>query len=413
MDRRVLSALLLAVSVAPFAAPGAAWAATRYAFVTSVSGTGDLHSWPDAGGASGLAAGDAICQARAAAGGLANPGLYVAWMSTSTTDAYCHLHHLTGKVTTNCGQGTLPAAAGPWVRTDGRAWGADVTHLLDPFDQVYLPPRYDENGALVVEGHAWTGTAPDGTVASDTCIGWTSTSGSDYAIAGSTEHTARGWGDFYLDRCSAQGRLICLERLVGDSLPTFSNWGHFVFVTSAQGNGDLSSWPQAGGQVGLGAGDAICRNLAAAAGLANSASYKAWLSTGSVDARDRIVNDGPWMRLDRVRLSPDFAGLTDGRLNTSPNLTETGVYVANSAVWTGTLADGTAASDRCNSWTSASASANGDAGAANAANASWTDYDPVDCDFGSGRIYCLEDVPLVFRDGFESDDTDTWSAVSP
>ena len=36
--------------------PGAAQAAKRYAFATSVSGTGDLGSWPDAGSATGIAA---------------------------------------------------------------------------------------------------------------------------------------------------------------------------------------------------------------------------------------------------------------------------------------------------------------------------------------------------------------------
>src|SRR5690348_6773919 len=42
----------------------------RYAFVTSTSGSGNLQSWgTDAGGQVGLQAGDAICQARAAAGG--------------------------------------------------------------------------------------------------------------------------------------------------------------------------------------------------------------------------------------------------------------------------------------------------------------------------------------------------------
>jgi hypothetical protein len=132
MDRRVLSAVVLAVVVsgAQLAAPEAALAAFRRVFVTSVSGTGNLHSWPDAGGQSGVAAGDAICQARAAAGGLSNPGLYVAWLSDGTTDAYCHLHNLTGTKAANCGQGTLPAAAGPWLRTDGKPWAGDVTPMV-------------------------------------------------------------------------------------------------------------------------------------------------------------------------------------------------------------------------------------------------------------------------------------------
>src|SRR5688572_20449691 len=68
-----------------------AQAVKRRAFVTSVSGTGDLGSWPEAGSATGLAAGNAICRARATAAGLPNANTYRAWLSTASTDAYCHL----------------------------------------------------------------------------------------------------------------------------------------------------------------------------------------------------------------------------------------------------------------------------------------------------------------------------------
>ncbi|TVQ29731.1 MAG: hypothetical protein EA370_14610, partial [Wenzhouxiangella sp.] len=50
----------------------AAWAQeNRVAFITSTSGTADMGTWPDAAGLSGIQAGDAVCQARARAGGLA------------------------------------------------------------------------------------------------------------------------------------------------------------------------------------------------------------------------------------------------------------------------------------------------------------------------------------------------------
>ena len=39
-----------------------------------------------------------------------------------------------------------------------------------------------------------------------------------------------------------------------------------VFLSSASGTGDLGSWPEAGAFTGLDAADAICRNLANAAG---------------------------------------------------------------------------------------------------------------------------------------------------
>ena len=30
------------------------------------------------------------------------------------------------------------------------------------------------------------------------------------------------------------------------------------------------------------------------------------------------------------------------------------------------------------------------------------------CNYAGGRLYCLQDLPLVFGDGFESGDTDAW-----
>jgi len=43
-----------------------------------VSGTGDLSSWPDARGSTGIAAADEICRTRAAAAGLENSLAYIA-----------------------------------------------------------------------------------------------------------------------------------------------------------------------------------------------------------------------------------------------------------------------------------------------------------------------------------------------
>jgi len=53
-------------------------------FVTSVKGNGDLSSWPDAGGRTGIEAGDAICSARADAAGLS--GTFAAWLSDTDND---------------------------------------------------------------------------------------------------------------------------------------------------------------------------------------------------------------------------------------------------------------------------------------------------------------------------------------
>src|SRR3972149_6970160 len=98
--------ILIVISVAaPLALPLAA--ATRRMFVTSVTGTGDLSSWADAGG-------------------LPNAAGYRAWLSDSIDDAYCRLHNLTGKKASNCGEAVLPAAAGPRWRPAGAPVGAGL-----------------------------------------------------------------------------------------------------------------------------------------------------------------------------------------------------------------------------------------------------------------------------------------------
>ena len=127
MMRSLTAALAAAVLLAVPAA-----AVKRRAFVTSVSGTGNLNSWPDAGGLFALAAGDAICRARATAAGLPNANTYRAWLSTATTDAYCHVQGRTGEKATGCSGSPQPS--GPWYRVDGTtALAANLEELTGNF----------------------------------------------------------------------------------------------------------------------------------------------------------------------------------------------------------------------------------------------------------------------------------------
>jgi len=50
----------------------------RVVFITSISGTADLGSWPEAGNAVGAEAGDEICRTQAQAAGLDNAGSFLA-----------------------------------------------------------------------------------------------------------------------------------------------------------------------------------------------------------------------------------------------------------------------------------------------------------------------------------------------
>lgn len=48
-----------------------------------------------------------------------------------------------------------------------------------------------------------------------------------------------------------------------------------------------------------------------------------------------------------------------------------------------------------------------------ATNARWTEPLTSPCASSSGILYCLQDLPLVFFDGFDTGGMTAWSAVVP
>ena len=128
------------------------------------------------------------------------------------------------------------------------------------------------------------------------------------------------------------------------------------FLTSAgPGNGaDLG---------GLAGADAHCQSLADAAG-AGSRTWRAYLSTDSVNAKDRI-GDGPWHNAKGVLVASDVADLhsDSANMNKESALDENGNIIKGSGdspnrhdILTGTRLDGTAFDDgddhTCSNWTS-------------------------------------------------------------
>jgi hypothetical protein len=364
----------------------------KTAFYTSTAGNADFSTWPEVSGLSltGLDAADAICQARADAAGL--DGTFVAWISDDNDDAYCRVHGLTGKKSANCGQAELPATAGPWFRTDGTPF-ADRIDLLTSSYVIYSPMRHDEFGSSFdTVFNYWTATDSAGVLDGENCSNWTDSTASGVSISiGRTSHTVHQWTyQFESDTCQSDNSLLCLRLGANDILPNPQAQGKKVFLTSVMGKGSLGDWTQSGGNTGIAAGDAICRNLAAAAGLANADSFKAWLSDSSTDARDRLTSDGPWARLDGMMVAESKSALLNSWLNTSVSVTENGDYVG-SLVWTGTSEGGTMSSEVCSDWTNSSDSAAGLAGQSNDSNAKmWTHRNYPPC-FNSERLYCFED----------------------
>ena len=130
------------------------------------------------------------------------------------------------------------------------------------------------------------------------------------------------------------------------------------FVTSTNPNG--------GGLGGLAGADGYCEGLAATVG-AGGKTWRAYLSTSTVDARDRI-GSGPWYNVNGVMISPNVQELH----NSAANLTrETALdqngdmpgYLGGDSqpsplehdVLTGTNENGTANEATCNNWTDGSA----------------------------------------------------------
>lgn len=395
-----------------------AQAQNRQAFATSVAGSGDLSSWPDSQGVGGLAGADAVCQSRASLAGLPNAGLFRAWLGTPVTDPFCHLHGLSGLQSQSC-SGQLPgdARVGPWQRRDGASFAGESRALIDEW-KVLRPVRFDEFGNTIADDadEYWTGdlVSVGGTRLS--CGNWNQTA--DSATVGSAHAIGWSFSRATTASCSSPRRLLCLEAAEG-VLESEPNAGGFVaFVTSDQGNGNISSWPRAQGGSSLAGADTICRNSAAAAFLPRADSFIAWLSIPGFPVPSRINGDEPVVRVDGVQLADSILNLVDPMpdaidLRTALNVTENGQYIGeqSSCSWTGTDGSGEPTIDHCSLWNSSIPQAIGRGGVLDRGDRRWTDGFGTGCSWGGCHLYCLSSVPILFWDNFEAGDLRRWSLV--
>lgn len=155
-----------------------------------------------------------------------------------------------------------------------------------------------------------------------------------------------------------------------------------VFLTSNRFRGDFGYLGN-----GLSAADSNCSTAAQAAQLPGS--FKAWLSSGSTRAVDRLADKGPWIE----QCGDEFyvAFLNKAGLSTSPlsgiDCTEQGDTVSEyESVWTGTLSSGEAA-DSCSNWSKMSGF--GVKGKVGAKNSLWT-QDGYDNCTSENHLICLE-----------------------
>jgi hypothetical protein len=143
----------------------------------------------------GLAAADAICQARADAAGLS--GTYEAWLSDGVDDPTTRLTRSTDG----------------YARLDGTLVARDWTHIVstDPGGTTTLlaPINQDESGAMVSCSSAWSAVSPDGVGSTNNCGGWT---GGGTGSAGRFCEVSSAWTRAISTGCTATFHLYCFEQ---------------------------------------------------------------------------------------------------------------------------------------------------------------------------------------------------------
>lgn len=145
--------------------------------------------------------------------------------------------------------------------------------------------------------------------------------------------------------------LSALALVLSVGTATAQDKGMSFFVTSQNpGNGANLG--------GLAGADAYCGKLAEAAGVKGRI-WRAYLSTSSVNARDRI-GKGPWYNAKGELIADSVAALhgEGNNITKQTALDETGVVVNGRGdqpnrhdILTGSLPDGTAAPQTCGDWT--------------------------------------------------------------
>jgi hypothetical protein len=168
----------------PSTSPPPASATVKRVFVTSSSYSGALGGLPSA---------DAQCQSRAIAHGL--PGVFRAWLSDATTNAYDRM-----------------ADVGPWYTASNELAFATKADLLGAPRSDLL----DELGGYP-EGPgakgAWSGSDAAGVASGKDCDGWTNATANAQATTGTALGSDATWGGGSAPlRCDGKAPLICFQQ---------------------------------------------------------------------------------------------------------------------------------------------------------------------------------------------------------
>jgi cysteine-rich repeat protein len=154
-----------------------------------------------------------------------------------------------------------------------------------------------------------------------------------------------------------------------------------VFITSQTYQGNVN---------GLAGADQRCRMLAAIADLPRFETYRAWLSSSTKSAGERLLHSrGRYVLVNGLVVAQDWDALVSGTLEHPINVDENSQTQAFRA-WTSTLASGEAApgADFCDDWTGV-LDFDGGTGLPGATDVTWSFFENVPCDVEL-RLYCLE-----------------------
>ncbi len=347
----------------------------RVAFLTSRVFGGALSGSPMPAAAEA----DMLCSDIASTAGL--PGAYVAFFS-GLTPAESFATRFAG-------------ARGPWVRPDGTPLAATLAdllaaRLLNPLSVDETGTRYaDTSGTLVP--WRWSNTRLDGsvfsTLASETCAGFTSTSGfSALGIAGST---ASAGGDRWTAHtgnamnCAGPAQLGCFQ------LDTTGTDGPVIPGPRPARNATLLflSTESFAGNAGRAAMDTRCGADAVAAGLPGS--YVALVGLAASSAYSRVSTRAfPWLRVDGHVAVRTLAEID----TTSPVVLRadgTRPATTDLRTWTGTgvTLDELNPSMTCTDWSSASSSQRGAYGDTTG-NRDWSGASAAFCNTPQ-PVYCI------------------------
>lgn len=342
-----------------------------FATTTTVDGSIPLPGGVACSATTGLGRADCICQHEATQAGMV--GTFRAALSATGQDAFCRMRGLEGTEANNCGMDssvTLPAI-GPWVRADGLP--VSGAYPNDSRGIFYAHPAMELDETFT-SAAVWTGSDDELHAGSAHCSDW-STGGAGTGVHGypGASRLPFMWS-ILGSTCPNTNALLCVQvdpngpqttSIVGIPLEA-----RRIFVSSTRSGGLFT---HSSGATGLAAADAICTDLANAAGLPSSTGYVALLSDGDDDAFCRLLgrtgergsNDcgataqelasGPFVSVHGHVLAANATELFATGAREPYLATEAGAFQYVTLAWSGLSATGDATSSAsCADWTLAS-----------------------------------------------------------